>query len=137
MLICNFTIRLCLFSNPFFTFETMSFIKLKCLKVSLRIGVLVVCRIVLGSIGMSCPNNLINLATSPRALRLSLFLAYKKLSSCKMSISFSVSENEELLSRLPKLLSSVEILSRINCAGGGGSQTSPTVLSQDLVFCEI
>jgi hypothetical protein len=80
---------------------------------------------------------LINLATSPRALRLSLFLAYNKLSSCKMSISFSVSENEELLSRLPKSLSSVEILLWFNCAGAGGSKTSPTVLSQYLVSCEI
>jgi hypothetical protein len=80
---------------------------------------------------------LINLANSPSALRLSLFAAYNKLSACKMSIFFSVSEIDELLIRLPKSLSSVEILLRFNCAGGGGSQTSPTVLSQYLVSCEL
>lgn len=53
---CSLRTRSSLFSRPFFNYAKRHFFKLKCLNVLLRTGVFVVLKIVLGSIGMLCPN---------------------------------------------------------------------------------
>lgn len=71
----NFDNKKFLSIMPFLNFDKMPFLfKLKWWKILLLIRVLVVFRIVLGSIGMSCPKALSNFATSQRALRLNIVL---------------------------------------------------------------
>jgi hypothetical protein len=66
------------------------------MEIIIRIGVLLVLRIVIGEVGMSCPNFFISFATSPRPLRESFFLPYSSAGSFTIS-SLLPSNPRELL----------------------------------------